>query len=132
VPRKTPQFFRTIGHSGRRENSRLRAWIGYGTGEFADRSPTYNESFAGVSAIRLAVAWPPNSESQYHWHKHDDDDEFFYVVEGKLLIDFEERTVELPPRQGLVVPKGVLHRTRAAERRVMLMVETAGIVPTGD
>jgi mannose-6-phosphate isomerase-like protein (cupin superfamily) len=52
-------------------------------------------------------------EGEYHWHKHDEDDEFFYVVEGKLLIDLEGRTVELGPRQGFVVPKTVLHRTRA-------------------
>lgn len=54
------------------------------------------------------------------------------MVEGKLLIDLEGRTVELSPRQGFVVSKGVLHRTRAPKRTVILMVENAGIVPTGD
>ena len=78
------------------------------------------------SVVRLGVV-----QGEYHWHKHNDDDEFFYVVEGKLLIDLEERTVELGPRQGVVIPKGVVHRTRAAERTVMLMVENAGIIPTG-
>jgi mannose-6-phosphate isomerase-like protein (cupin superfamily) len=53
-------------------------------------------------------------------------------VEGKLLIDLEGRTVELEPRQGMVVPKGVMHRTRAPQRTVMLMVENAGIIPTGN
>ena len=77
--------------------------------------------------VRLGVV-----EGEYHWHKHDDDDEFFYVVDGKLLIDLEDRTVELAPRQGFVVPKGVQHRTRAPEKTVMLMVENAGIIPTGD
>ena len=48
------------------------------------------------------------------------------------MIDLEGRTVELAPRQGFVVPKGVVHRTRAPERTVILMVEGAGIVPTGD
>src|SRR5688500_16362487 len=67
-----------------------------------------------------------------HWHKHDDLDEFFYVVEGKFVIDLEGRVVELLPRQGFVVPKGVVHRTRAPERTIILMVEGAGIVPTGD
>ena len=71
-------------------------------------------------------------EGEYHWHKHDDDDEFFYVVDGELLIDLEDRTVALQPRQGFVVPKGVVHRTRAVERTTMLMVENAGIIPTGD
>lgn len=77
--------------------------------------------------VRLGVV-----EGEYHWHKHDHDDEFFYVVEGELLIDLEGRTVALQPRQGFVVPKGVMHRTRAAERTVILMVENAGIIPTGN
>ena len=71
-------------------------------------------------------------QGEYHWHKHDDDDEFFYVVDGELLIDLEDRTVDLGPMQGFVVPKGVVHRTRALERTIMLMVENAGIIPTGD
>src|SRR6266540_750239 len=66
------------------------------------------------------------------WHKHDDEDEFFYVVEGRFLIDLEGRTVELGPGQGFVVPKAVMHRPRAPERTVILMVEGEGIVPTGD
>jgi mannose-6-phosphate isomerase-like protein (cupin superfamily) len=71
-------------------------------------------------------------DGEYHWHKHDNDDEFFYVMEGRLLIDLEDRVVELTPRQGFVIPKAVVHRTRAEERTVVLMVENAGIVPTGD
>jgi mannose-6-phosphate isomerase-like protein (cupin superfamily) len=88
----------------------------------------YNQTLCQVngSVVRLGVV-----EGEYHWHKHDDDDEFFYVVEGRLLIDLEDRTVALDPRQGFVVPKGVTHRTRATERTVILMVENAGIVPTG-
>jgi mannose-6-phosphate isomerase-like protein (cupin superfamily) len=88
----------------------------------------YNQTLCQVngSVVRLGVV-----EGEYHWHKHDDDDEFFYVVEGQLLIDLEDKTVALRPRQGFVVPKGVTHRTRATERTVILMVENAGIVPTG-
>jgi uncharacterized cupin superfamily protein len=88
----------------------------------------YNQTLCQVngSVVRLGVV-----QGEYHWHKHDEDDEFFYVVEGKLFIDLEDRVVELAPRQGFVVPKGVVHRTRATERAVMLMVENAGIVPTG-
>lgn len=75
-------------------------------------------------------------EGEYHWHKHEKDDEFFYVVEGKLLIDLDsgtlERTVELRPGQGFVVPKKTMHRTRAPQRTVILMVENAGIMPTGN
>lgn len=72
-------------------------------------------------------------EGEFHWHKHDREDEFFYVVEGKLLLDLEGgRTVELAPRQGMMVPRGVMHRTRAPTRTVVLMVEAATVVPTGD
>ena len=89
----------------------------------------YNQTLCAVneSVVRLGVI-----EGEYHWHKHDADDEFFYVVEGKLLIDLEDRLVELGPRQGFVVPKGVVHRTRAPQRTVILMVENAGIIPTGN
>jgi mannose-6-phosphate isomerase-like protein (cupin superfamily) len=89
----------------------------------------YNQSLCEVndSVVRLGVV-----QGEYHWHKHDDDDEFFYVLEGRLLVDLEDRTLELTPRTGVVVPKGVQHRTRAPERTVMLMVETRSIVPTGN
>ncbi|MGA2577424.1 MAG: cupin domain-containing protein [Bryobacteraceae bacterium] len=89
----------------------------------------YNQTLCQVndSVVRMAVV-----QGEYHWHKHDADDEFFYVVEGRLSIDLEDRTVKLSPRQGFVVPKGTVHRTRAQERTVILMVENAGIVPTGD
>jgi len=89
----------------------------------------YNQTLCKVndSVVRLGVI-----QGEYHWHKHDQDDEFFYVVEGLLAIDLEDRTVELAPRQGFVVPKGTVHRTRAPERTVILMVENAGIIPTGD
>ena len=69
---------------------------------------------------------------EYHWHKHDNDDEFFFVLEGHLLIDLEDKTVDLEPWQGFVVPKGITHRTRGPEKVIVLMVETAAITPTGD
>jgi mannose-6-phosphate isomerase-like protein (cupin superfamily) len=89
----------------------------------------YNQTLCQVngSVVRLGVF-----QGEYHWHKHDDDDEFFYVLEGRLLIDLQDRIVELGPRKGFVVPKGVVHRTRAPERTVVLMVENAGIIPTGN
>jgi mannose-6-phosphate isomerase-like protein (cupin superfamily) len=88
----------------------------------------YNQTLCKVndSVVRLGVL-----QGEYHWHTHDADDEFFYVVEGRFLIDLQGRTVALEPRQGFVVPRGVVHRTRAPERCVVLMVENAGIVPTG-
>ena len=89
----------------------------------------YNQTLCSVndSVVRLGVV-----QGENHWHKHDDDDEFFYVVEGELLIDLEDRTIDLRPRQGIVVPKGIVHRTRAPKRTVILMVETNAVVPTGD
>ncbi len=89
----------------------------------------YNQTLCKVndSVVRVGVM-----QGEYHWHKHDDLDEFFYVVEGTFLIDLEGRTVELSPRQGFVVPKAVVHRTRAPKKAIILMVEGAGIVPTGD
>ena len=89
----------------------------------------FNQTLCNVndSAIRLGVI-----RGEYHWHKHDNDDEFFYLIEGQLLIDLEDRTLALKPRQGVVIPKGVTHRTRAPNRTVILMVETNTIVPTGD
>ena len=89
----------------------------------------YNQTLCQVnsSVVRLGVM-----QGEYHWHKHDDEDEFFFVLEGRFLIDLEGRTAELAPGRGFVVPKGVRHRPRAPERTIVLMVEGAGIVPTGD
>jgi mannose-6-phosphate isomerase-like protein (cupin superfamily) len=102
--------------------------------------PWFNQTLCKVndSVIRLGVM-----QGEYHWHKHDHDDEFFFVLDGRFLIDLEPqatggavdepgRVVDLGPREGFVVPRGVVHRTRAPERAVILMVETAAIVPTGD
>ena len=95
----------------------------------AAEHPWFNQTLCVVneSAIRVGVV-----QGEYHWHKHDSEDEFFYVVSGQLLVDLEERTVTLDPMQGIVVPKGVVHRTRAQKRTIMLMVETSAIIPTGD
>ena len=89
----------------------------------------WNQTLCRVndSVVRLGIV-----EGEYHWHSHAELDEFFYVVEGLLLIDLEGRVVELKPRQGFVVPKGLRHRTRAPQRTVMLMIERADIIPTGD
>ena len=89
----------------------------------------YNQTLCQVnhSVVRLGVV-----QGEYHWHKHDTDDEFFFVLEGHFIIDLEDRSVDLQPQQGFVVPKGVKHRTRAADQAIILMVETAAIFPTGD
>ncbi|TLY57560.1 MAG: cupin domain-containing protein [Gammaproteobacteria bacterium] len=95
----------------------------------ACRDRWYNQTLCQVndSVVRLGVM-----QGEYHWHKHDSDDEFFFVLEGTFFVDLEDRVIELKPWQGVTVPKGVVHRTRAPQRAVILMVENAGIVPTGD
>ena len=90
----------------------------------------YNQTLCQVndSVVRLGIL-----HGEYHWHKHDKEDEFFFTLDGKLIIDLEgSESVELQRHQGYVVPKGVVHKTRAPEKTVVLMIETAGIVPTGD
>ena len=89
----------------------------------------YNQTLCKVndSVVRLGVV-----HGEYHWHKHDDEDEFFYVVSGRFVIDFEHGSVDLHPGQAYVVPKGMRHRPHAPEKTVILMVEGSGIVPTGD
>ena len=89
----------------------------------------FNQTLTKVneSVVRLGIV-----EGEYHWHKHDNDDEFFFVLEGQLLIDLESQTIELNPNQGVTISKGVMHRPRAPKRTVMLMVETSAIQPTGD
>ena len=96
----------------------------------------YNQTLCRVndSVVRVGVI-----RGEYHWHQHHNEDEFFFVLSGRLLIDFDRRdndepgkVVTLEPRHGFVVPRGVVHRTRAPERTVILMVETANVVPTGD
>jgi mannose-6-phosphate isomerase-like protein (cupin superfamily) len=110
--------------------------IRYAAGEIVDvpalvaanTHPWYNQTLCAVneSVVRLGVL-----QGEYHWHHHEHEDEFFFVVSGRFLIDLEDRTVELEPGQGFVVSKGLRHRPRAPEKTVVLMVETAGIVPTG-
>jgi mannose-6-phosphate isomerase-like protein (cupin superfamily) len=89
----------------------------------------FNQTLTKVndSVVRVGIV-----EGEYHWHKHDNDDEFFFVLEGQFLIDLEDRTIELNPFQGVTISKGVMHRPRAPKKTVILMVETSSIEPTGD
>jgi mannose-6-phosphate isomerase-like protein (cupin superfamily) len=98
--------------------------------EAAAHEPWFNQTLTSVNdaVVRLGVI-----DGDFHWHKHDDTDEFFLVLDGELLIDLEDReTVTLTPHQGYTVPRGVVHRTRAPRRTSILMVEAAGVQPTGD
>ena len=89
----------------------------------------YNATLSQVneSLVRFGIF-----EGEFHWHKHDLEDEFFFVVSGTLLLDVEDKTYTLIPQQGFTVPKGVQHRTRAEEKTVVLMIETDTVKPKGD
>src|ERR1041384_5513082 len=89
----------------------------------------FNQTLTKVNdgVVRIGIV-----QGEYHWLKHDNDDEFFFVLEGQLLIDLHDQTIELNPGQGVTITKGILHRPRAPKKTVMLMVETSAIQPTGD
>ena len=98
--------------------------------EIAAHEPWFNQTLTTLNdaVVRLGVI-----EGDFHWHHHDDNDEFFMVLEGQLLIDLQDRdTVVLGPHQGYTVPRQVEHRTRAPVRTAILMIEAAGVKPTGD
>ena len=88
----------------------------------------FNQTLCQVNdcVIRLGVM-----QGEFHWHKHEEEDEFFFVLQGKFLIDLEDRTITLEPHQGYTIPRGVVHRTRAPERAAILMVERSTVNPTG-
>jgi mannose-6-phosphate isomerase-like protein (cupin superfamily) len=101
-------------------------------GRIADEctQPWWNQSLCTIndSVARLGVLC-----GEFHWHKHDREDELFFVLDGELLVDLEGRpTVALGPHQAIVVPRGCVHRTRAPRRTVVLMIEAATVKPTGD
>jgi mannose-6-phosphate isomerase-like protein (cupin superfamily) len=89
----------------------------------------FNQTLTQVndSVVRIGIV-----QGEYHWHKHENDDEFFFVLEGQLFIDLEGKAIEVNPNQGVTITKGVMHRTRAPQKTVMLMVETSEIQPTGN
>ena len=89
----------------------------------------FNQTLTKVndSVVRLGIV-----QGEFHWHKHDREDEFFFVLEGRLFVDLQDRTIELGPSQGVTIPRSVMHRPRAPQKTVMLMVENSTIAPTGD
>jgi glutathione S-transferase len=98
--------------------------------EVAAHEPWFNQTLTQVndSLVRLGILG-----GEYHWHKHDNEDECFIVLDGELLLDIEGKgTVTLGKHLGYTVPKGVVHRTRAKQKTVVLMVEAATVTPTGD
>lgn len=88
----------------------------------------FNQTLTKVneSVIRIGIV-----EGEYHWHKHDEEDEFFFVLSGKLIIELENKTIELNPNEGVTITKGIIHKPFAPIKTVMLMVETDTIDPIG-
>lgn len=94
-----------------------------------NREVWFNQTLTRVNdcVARIGVL-----HGEFHWHSHTDEDEFFLVLDGELLLDLEGKTLSLKRWMGATVPRGVIHRTRAPEKAVVLMVEGAGVSPTGD
>lgn len=92
--------------------------------------PWYNQTLIQVGdvLVRLGVM-----QGEFHWHRHDEQDEFFFVLDGLFRIELDGRpSVELGPRQAFSVPAGLQHRPVVPVRSAVLMLEKAGVVPTGD
>ncbi len=99
-------------------------------GEVAANEPWFNQTLTTVNdaVVRLGIF-----EGDFPWHKHVDEDEFFLVLDGEILLDIESHdTVVLRRHEGFTVPKGTTHRPRSPRKSVVLMVESIGIVATGD
>ena len=90
----------------------------------------FNQTLCKVNGclVRLGVF----NEGEFHWHKHDNEDEFFFVLRGVLHVEFENESVALELHQGITVPKGVMHRTFVNEPTAVLMFEGDSVTPTGD
>ena len=92
--------------------------------------PWYNQTLIEVGGVlvRLGVM-----QGEYHWHRHEHEDEFFFVLDGRFDIELDAHdTVSLGPLEGFCVPAGRLHRPVVPVRAAVLMLERAGVVATGD
>lgn len=90
----------------------------------------FNQTLCKVNdcVVRVGIF----KRGEFHWHKHDKEDEFFFVLKGKLTIELENETITLGPHQGFAVPKGMMHKTSISEPSTILMMEAASVKPTGD
>ncbi len=93
--------------------------------------PWYNQTLIEVGGVLLRLGVFAGGE--YHWHRHQEQDEFFYVIGGRLRIELEGRDpVELAPGMAFSVPRGLMHRPVALEPTQVQMMEKAGVQVTGD
>ena len=92
--------------------------------------PWFNRTLCRVndSFVRIGVF-----QGEFHWHAHEKEDEFFYVLEGELEIKIEGRnSILLKPNEGVMIPKNVRHKPKAPNGATVLMIEKDTIVPTGN
>ncbi len=89
----------------------------------------FNQTLCKVNdaVLRLGIL-----EGTFHWHKHEREDEVFFVLIGNLVIETEKGNFDLKEQQGVCVPKGIKHRPIAEKKAVVLMVENRTIKPIGD
>lgn len=71
-------------------------------------------------------------KGDFVWHNHSDTDEFFFVIDGTLFIEFESKTMQLDAGELYVVPQGIQHRPYAKEECKVLLIEPRGVVNTGE
>jgi mannose-6-phosphate isomerase-like protein (cupin superfamily) len=80
----------------------------------------------------VTTSWSSRHSGEFVWHKHDDTDDFFLVLKGRLVIELRDGSVSLGPGELFVVPKGVEHRPVATEEVHLLLIEPSGTPNTGD
>jgi mannose-6-phosphate isomerase-like protein (cupin superfamily) len=116
----------TISRSSRRS----KRWTS-SSSSTPSRSPWYNQTLIQVGDVLVRLGVMQGGE--FHWHKHDEQDEFFYLLQGEFHIELQDHdTVVLRPHQAFSVPAGMLHRPLVPVRSAVIMIEKAGIVATGD
>ncbi len=100
------------------------------TEKFAELPDAYQPAIVGyMNDYKLVVV---KTQGEFVWHKHDETDELFLVVKGRLTIQFRDRDVVLDPGDLFVVPRGVEHCPKADEETHVLLIEPRETVNTGD
>jgi mannose-6-phosphate isomerase-like protein (cupin superfamily) len=100
----------------------------------AERLATFSERFSPrtVATYNNNDIMVAKLEGPFHWHKHDETDDFFLVLKGTLDIELRDRTVTLNAGEVFVVPRGIEHRPVAHGEVHILLIEPTGTPNTGD
>ena len=86
-------------------------------------------SIAELNGQQVIIA---KVKGNFVWHSHKEEDELFYVIKGKLHMEFRDRTIEIMPGEMIIVPKGVNHKPIAEDECLVMLVEPRGVVNTGE